>query len=161
MLYCTSSCSFKLLYSFGCNCALYCFSALTLSTVSSIMTLFSTVYTSFISKLLLLLWSPFKCLSLLEFLVWPLLPWLLSIGTLTSRFPRPVVAVHTLRFLCTTKIHWFQTFVSLSCCLLWCFLYWDLFNVFFVGLFSLVDPVIDLDYFVNQFLHILGVFYKY
>jgi len=149
MFYCAFFCSFKLLCSLRCSCALYCSSALTLLIVSSIIILFFIVYTSSIFKLLLLLWSPLKCLSLLESLVWPLLLWLLSIGTLTSRFPRPVVAIYTLRFLCTAKIHWFWTFVLLSCCLLWCFFYWNLPNVSFVGLFSLVDPIVDFDYFVN------------
>ena len=149
MLYCTSSCSFKLLCSLRYSCALYCFSVLTLLTVSSIMTLFSTVYTSSVFELLLLLWSLLKYLSLLEFLVWPLLSWLLFIGILTFRFPRPVVAIHMLRFLCTTKIYWFQTFVSLFYCLLWCFLYQNLPNISSVSLFSLVDPIVNLDYFVN------------
>ena len=114
MLYYTSSCSFELLCFLRCSCALYCSSALTLSTVSSIITLFSTVYTSSISKPLLLLWSLLKCLSLLESLVWPLLLWLLFIGTLTSRFLRLFIVLYTLRFLCSTKIHWFQSSIPLS-----------------------------------------------
>jgi len=161
MFHCASFCSFELLCSLRCNCALYCSSTLILLIVSSIMILFPAVYISSIFEPLLLLWSPLKCLSLLKSLVWPLLLWLLSIRTLTSRFLKPVVTVCMLRFLCTTKIHWFQTFVLLSCCLLWYFLYWDLPNVSSVSLFSLVDPVVDLDYFVNQLLHILGILYKY
>jgi len=149
MLYCASLCSFELLCSFRCSYAFYYTGSLTLLTVSSVITLFSTVYTSSISESLLLLWSPLKCLPLLESLVWPLLFWLLSIGTLTSRFPRSIVAICTLRFLCTTKIHWLWTSVLLSCYLLWCFLYWDLFNISFIGLFFLVDPVVDFNYFVN------------
>jgi len=161
MLYYASSCSFKLLCSIRCGHAFYCSSTLTLSTVSSIVTLFFIIYTSSISKLLLLLWSLFKCLSLLESLVWPLFLWFLSIGILTSRFSRPVVAIYMLRFLCTAKIHWLQTSILLSHCLLWCFLYWNLSNVVSVGLFSLIDSVINFNYFVNQLLHILGVFYEY
>jgi len=149
MLYCAFSCFFELLCSLKCSCAFYYFSALTLLIVFSIMTLFFTVYTSSIFELLLLLWSLLKCLSLLESLVWFLLLWLLSIGTLTSRFLRPVVAACMLRFLCTAKIYWLWTSIPLSCCLLWCFFYWDLPNISSVGLFSLVDPVVDLDYFVN------------
>jgi len=161
MLYCTSFYSFEFFCSLRCSYALYCSGALTLSTVFSIMTLFSTIYISSISESLLLLWSPFKCLSLLESLVWPLLFWFLFIGTLTFRFLRPVVAICMSRFLCITKIHWFWTSVLLFHCLLWCFFYWDLPNIFSVGLFSLVDPVVDLDYFVNQLLHILGILHEY
>jgi len=161
MFYCISSCSFKLFYSLRCNYVFYCSSALILSTVSSIMTLFPTVYTSSISEPLLLLWSPLKCLSLMEFLVWPLLLWFLFIGTLTSRFPRPVIAICTLRFLCTAKIHWLWTSVPLSYCLLWCFFYWDLPNVSFIGLFSLVDSIVDFNYFVNQLPHIFRILHKY
>ena len=161
MLYCTSFCSFKLLCFLGCSYALYCFSTLTLLTVFSVMTLLSTVYTSSISEPLLLLWSLPKRLSLLESLIWPLLLQLLSIGTLTFRFPRPIVAVYMLRFLCTAKIHWFWASILLSYCLLWCFFYQDLPNVSSVGLFSLVDPIVDFNYFVNQLLYILGILYKY
>jgi len=149
MLYCVSLCSFELLCSLRCSCALYCSSTLTLLTVSSIIILFSTVHINSIFKLLLLLWSLLKCFSLLESLVWPLLPWLLSIKTLTSRFLKPVVAVCMLKFLYTAKIHWFWTFVLLSCCLLWCFFYWNLSNVASVGLFSLIDFVVNFNYFVN------------
>jgi len=149
MLYCTSSCSFELLCSLRCNHALYYSSTLTLLTVFSIIILFSTVYTSSIFEPLLLLWSLLKHLSLLKSLVWPLLFWLLSIGILTSRFLRPVVAIYMLRFWCTAKIYWFWTSIPLSCCLLWCFLYWDLPNIFSVSSFSLVDPVVNLNYFVN------------
>ena len=119
MLYYTSLYSFEFFCFFGCSCALYCFSTLTLLIVSSIMTLFFTVYTSSISEPLLLLWSLPKCLSLLEFLVWLLLLWLLSIGILTFRFLRPVAVVCMSRFLYTVKIYWFQTSVPLSYCLLW------------------------------------------
>jgi len=149
MLYCISLYSFKLLCSLRCNCALYCTSSLTLSTVSSIMTLFFIVHTSSIFKPLLLLWSSLKHLFLLKSLVWPLLLWFLSTGILTSRFPKPVIAICTLRFLCTAKIYWFWTSVLLSYCLLWCFFHWDLLNVSFIGLFSLVDPVVNFNYFVN------------
>jgi len=149
MLYYTSFCSFKLLCSLRCSYAFYCTGSLTLLTVSSIMTLLSTVYTSSISKPLLLLWSPLKHLSLLKFLVWLLFLWLLSIGILTSRFLRPIVAIYISRFLCTAKIYWLQTSILLSHCLLWCFLYWNLSNVAFVGLFSLIDFIVNLDYFVN------------
>jgi len=161
MLYYASFCFFELLCSLRCSCALYCSSALTLLTVSSIMTLFSIIYTSSIFELLLLLQNSLKCLLLLEFIVWPLLLWLLSIGTLTFRFLKPIIAIYMLKFLYTTKIHWFWTFILLSCCLLWYFFHWDLPNVSFIGLFSLVDPVVNLNYFVNQLLHILGVFHKY
>jgi len=113
MLYCASFYSFKLLCSLRCSYALYCSSTLTLLTVSSKIILFPTVYTSSISEPLLLLWSPLKCLSLLKSLVWSLFPQLLSIKILTSRFPKPVVATCILRFLCTTKIHWFQTSILL------------------------------------------------
>jgi len=149
MLYGTSLCSFKLLCSLRCSYVFYCFNALTLLIVSSIITLFSIVYTSSIFESLLLLWSPLKCLSLLEFLVWLLLFWLLFIRTLTFRFPRPVIAVYMLRFLHTAKIHWLWTFVLLFYCLLWCFFYWNLSNMFSIGSFSLVDSVVNLDYFVN------------
>jgi len=118
MLYCTSFCSFELLCSLKCSCAFYCSGALTLSTVSSVIILLSTVHISSIFESLLLLWSPLKCLSLLESLVWSLLLWLLSVGILTSRFPRPVVATCILRFLHTTKIYWFWTSILLSHCLL-------------------------------------------
>ena len=86
MLYCTSFYFFKFFCSLRCGHALYCFSTLTLSTVSSIMTLFSIIYTSSIFKPLLLLWGLLKCLSLLESLVWLLLLWLLSVGSLVSGF---------------------------------------------------------------------------
>ena len=149
MLHCISPCSFELLCSLKCSHALYCTGFLTLLTVSSIIILFPTVYTSSIFEPLLLLWSPLKHLSLLESMVWPLLPQLLSIRTLTSKFPWPIVAICTLRFLYTTKIHWFWTSIPLSYCLLWCFLYQDMPNISFVGLFSLVDPIINFNYFVN------------
>ena len=114
---------FKLFCSFRYSYVFYCFSALTLLTVFSIMTLFFTVYTSSIFELLLLLWSLLKCLSLLESLVWFLLLWLLSIGTLTFRFLKPIIAICMSRFLYIIKIHWFQTSVLLSCYLLWYFFY--------------------------------------
>jgi len=118
MFYYTSSCSFKLLCSLRYSYALYCSSALILLTVFSIIILFSTVYTSSISKPLLLLQNSLKRLSLLESIVWPLLLQLLFIGTLTSRFLRPIIAIYILRFLCTAKIHWLQTFIPLFHCLL-------------------------------------------
>jgi len=149
MLNYTSPYSFKLLYSLRCSYALYCSSALTLSTISSIMTLFFIVYTSSIFKPLLLLQSLLKCLSLLESLVWLLLLWLLFIEILTSGFLRPLVAIYILRFLCTTKIYWLQTSVLLSYCLLWCFFYWNLFNVVSVSSFSLIDSVVNFNYFIN------------
>jgi len=149
MLYCTFSCSFKFFCSLKCGCVFYYSSALTLLTVSSVMTLLPTVYTNSISELLLLLQSLLKCLLLLESIVWPLLLWLLSIEILTFRFLRPIVAVCILRFLCTTKIHWFWTSILLPHCLLWWFLHWDLPNVYFIGLFSLVDLVVNFNYFVN------------
>ena len=149
MLYCTSPYSFKLLCSLRCSHALYCSSTLTLSTVSSVITLLFTVHTSSISKPLLLLWSPLKCLFLLESLVWPLLPQFLSIEILTSRFLKPVIAIYILRFLYTAEIYWFQTFISLSYCLLWCFFHQDLPNISFINSFFLVDPIVNLNYFVN------------
>jgi len=161
MLYYASSCSFELLCFFGCNCALYCSGVLTLLIVSSVITLFSIIYTNSIFKSLLLLWSLLKCLSLLESLVWLLLLWLLFIEILTSGFLRPLVAICMLRFLYTTKIHWLWISVLLSYCLLWCSLHQNLSNVVFVSLFSLIDFIINLDYFVNQFLYIFGVLYKY
>ena len=88
IFHCTSFYSFELLCSFRCSYAFYYSSTLTLSTVSSIITLFSTVYISSIFKPLLLLWSLLKCLSMLESLIWPLLPKLLSIETLVSGFLR-------------------------------------------------------------------------
>jgi len=123
MLYYVSFYSFKLLCFLRCSYALYCTGSLTLSTVSSIIILFPIVYINSISELLLLLWSLLKHLFLLESLVWPLLLWLLSIGPLTSGFPKSVIAICTLRFLHTAKIYWFWTSIPLSCCLLWCFLY--------------------------------------
>jgi len=104
IFYCTSFCFFELLCSFGCSYALYYSSTLTLLIISSIMILFSTVYTSSISESLLLLQSLLKCLSLLKSLVWPLLPQLLSIKILISGFLRPLVAVCILKFLYTAKI---------------------------------------------------------
>jgi len=149
MLYYASSCSFKLLCSLRCSCALYYFNTLTLLTVSNIMTLFSTVYTSSIFKPLFLLQRLLKHFLLLEFIVWPLLFWLLFIETLTSRFLRLSVTICMLSFLHTTKIHWFWTSVLLFQCLLWCLLHWCLFNVTLVGLLSLVDFIVNLNYFVN------------
>ena len=147
MLYYTSSCSFKLFCFLECSYALYCFGALILSTVFSVMTLLSVVYTSSIFKPLFLLWRLLKCLLLLESIVWPLL--LLFIKISVFRFLRLFIALCTLRLLCFTEIYWFWSSVLLSQCLLWCFLHWILSNVTFVGLFSLIDPVVNFNYFVN------------
>ena len=87
MFYCTSLYSFELLCSLRYGHALYCTGSLTLSTVFSIMTLLPTVYISSISEPLLLLWSPLKCLFLMESMVWPLFLQFLFIEILTPRFP--------------------------------------------------------------------------
>ena len=149
MFYYTSLCFFKLLCSFKCNCVFYCFSTLTLSTVSSVMTLFPAIYASSIFELLFLLQRLLKHLLLLEFIVWPFLFWFLSIKFLISGFLRLLVVLYTLRLLCFAKIHWFWFSVLLFQCLLWCLLHWCLPNVTLVGLLSLVDPVVDFNYFVD------------
>ena len=149
MFHCASLCSFEFFCSFGCSYAFYCSSTLTLLTVFSVMILFSTVYASSIFESLFLLQRSLKCLLLLKSIVWPFLLWLLSIGTLTSWFPRLLIAICISNFLYTAKIYWLWTFVLLSQCLLWCLLYQCLFNVTLVSLFSLVDPVVNFNYFVN------------
>ena len=161
MFYYASLYSFKLLCSLRCNYVFYYFSALTLLTVSSIVTLFPAVYASSIFKSLFLLQRLLKHLLLLKSIVWLFLFQFLSVRILAFRFLKLFVAVHILRFLCTAKVHWFWSSVSLSQCLLWCSLHWILLNVALVGLFSLVDSVVNLNYFVNQLPHILGVFHKY
>jgi len=105
MLYYTSPYSFKFFCSLRCSHALYYSSALTLSTVSSVITLFPTIYASSIFKSLFLLQRLLKHLLLLESIVWPFLFQLLSIKILTFRFLRLFVALHTLKLLHSTEIH--------------------------------------------------------